>query len=131
MMQNKTEIFQQLDKIISARLFGDGRWLADREAASALNRALDEMGLQETRTDGSSSDTQLGQELDVALQMVFMGLWEPWDSIFVLQDSGLIHEQEVEPLFALIEMGNEHAEPALRTRVQNAYRDYYQADQIH
>lgn len=130
-MHNKSEITQQLDKIVTARLFGDGPWLVDREAASTLCGSLEEMGLQKMRPDRTVSDTQLGKELDVGLQMVFMGLWEPWDSIFVLQDWGLIDEEEVEPLFDLLKMGEEHAEPAFRTRVQKAYRDYYQAGRIH
>jgi hypothetical protein len=130
-MHNKTEIATRLDTIASTRLFGDGRWLVDPETAIALDEALNAMGLQEQLPKNSSRDTALGKEFNLSLQMVFMGLWEPWDMIHVLEEQRLLDEDEIDRLFDLLERSEEEYERALKTRVQRAYRDYHKATVPH
>ena len=60
-----------------------------------------------------------------------MGLWEPWDAIEVLNDHNLVSDSEIDSLFDTLEMGQEHFEPILRARVQQAYRDYYRTTRPH
>jgi hypothetical protein len=74
--------------------------------------------------------TSLGKEFNIDLQQVFMGLWDPWDAVHVLLGHHLIGEDEADALFDLLE--NEiNYEPTFRTRVQQAYRDYYKATTLH
>jgi hypothetical protein len=127
MMHNKAEIATRLDTIASTRLFGDGRWLVDRETATGLNEALGAMGLQEQLSENTSRDTALGKEFNLSLHMVFMGLWEPWEMVHILEQHGLFDEEEVDPLFNLLERGEEHYEPVLKARVRQAYRNYHRA----
>jgi hypothetical protein len=131
-MLNKTEILSRVDTIASKRLFVDGKWLADNKTvAIALNKILKEFGLVETLPNGDETSTKLGKELDAELQLVFMGVFEPWDAISVLQDQNLITENEVEDLSDLLETDECHYEPLLRARVQQAYRDYHHAERVH
>jgi hypothetical protein len=60
-----------------------------------------------------------------------MGLWEPWDMIYVLEEHGLLDEDEVDHLFDLLQRDEEHYEPALKARVQQAYRNYHKATLLH
>jgi hypothetical protein len=127
----KTEIATRLDAIASTRLFGDGKWLVDREAATALNGALEAMGLQEQLSENTSRDTPLGKEVNLSLHMVFMGLWEPWEMVHILADDGLIDEDESDRLFDLLERSGENYERALKACVQQAYRNYHRATFLH
>jgi hypothetical protein len=90
MMHSKTEIATRLDAIASTRLFGDGKWLVDREVATGLNEAIGAMGLQEQLSENTSRDTVLGKEVNLSLYMVFMGLWEPWEMVHILEEHGCL-----------------------------------------
>src|SRR5262249_24618120 len=68
-----------------ARLFGDRPWLADRETCSMLHKQLTALGLQEHLSDSTLQRTRLGKELNLDLQIVFMGLLEPYDMPYVLE----------------------------------------------
>jgi hypothetical protein len=122
----KREIWTRLETIAATRLFGDGDWLADLETASALSNLLQEMGLKEQVPNhpNTTRTTSLGKEFNVDLLMVFMGLWEPWDSIFVLEKHELLDGDEIDALFDLV---NAEKYSELKTRVQQAYRAYYPA----
>ena len=43
----RSEILTEVEAMIFARLFGRGRWLADRETAAILGRKLEQMALEE------------------------------------------------------------------------------------
>ena len=43
----RSEILTEVEAMIFARLFGKGRWLADRETAAILGRKLEQMALEE------------------------------------------------------------------------------------
>jgi hypothetical protein len=86
----KTVIARRLAAIASTRLFGHEGWLVDREASIKLNEALQAMGLCEQVSANTSKNTTLGNEVDVDLHMVFMGLWAPWDMVIILEERGLL-----------------------------------------
>jgi len=132
-MLNKTEILTTVDAIATRRLFGDSRWLVDGPiTASALSRTLQTLGLQEPLPNGADyKNTSLGRELNIDLQEVFMGLWEPWDAVHILNDHHLVADDEVDMLFDLLEMDEKRYEPILRARVQQAYRDFHKATLLH
>jgi hypothetical protein len=122
----KQKISLKLDRIVVARLFGDGSWLADSETGVALSKTFFEMGLQEAIPGELHSWhlTDLGTELNLDLLMVFMGLFCESDIPYLLKKNALIDEPEVEAIYDALEAGID-PERLLRTRVQQAYVDYY------
>jgi hypothetical protein len=58
------------------------------------------VGLDEVISDDGRTKraTAFGKEQHLELQMVFMGLWEPWDALWVLLDHGLIDADERDTL---------------------------------
>jgi hypothetical protein len=56
--------------------------------------------------------------------MVFMGLWEPWDALWVLHEHGLIDADERDRLHDCLNTGAD-PEPLLRDRVRRAFYEYY------
>ena len=133
-MHDKIEIVKILDTIATERLFGAGNWLVNcRATADALHRTLQPLGLDEPvpNTINTTRNTELGKELNFDLYMVFMGLWEPWDAIYVLEEGGLISNDDADELYALLEFDHTHYEEKFRARVQRAYRDYHQATSLH
>ena len=98
----RSEILTEVEAMIFARLFGRGRWLADRETAAILSRRLEQMGLEE-RVSGDREtwrSTPLGRELHSHLLMVFLGLWDEWEVPMILQDYGVIDDLECEAIWA-------------------------------
>ena len=127
----KTAIATRLAMIASTRLFGHDGWLADREAAIKLDEALQAMGLQEQVSAKTFGSTAVGNEVNVDLHIVFMGLCEPWEMVHILEQNGLLDEDEVDALFDLLERDEKHYEPPLKARVQQAYRSYHKATVLH
>ena len=124
---NKAEIIVELENMVAARLFGRQPWLADRETHSAVNRKLIQMGLIEQVRDEPPTwrNTSLGNELDVDLFQVFMGLWCEWEVPLILKEHGLLTESEFD---AIIECTSDaNAERLLNGYVKRAYFDYRKA----
>jgi hypothetical protein len=130
MMLTRTETSTILDAIASKRLFLDRTWLVDRETSIALDSIQEKLGLIQLLPDGVTVRvTSLGKELDMDLQQVFMGQWEPCEAPWVLKDHKLLDESECEALFDLME--TDEYEAKLRGRVQQAYRDYHKVMRVH
>ena len=124
---NKAEIIAELESMVAARLFSGQPWLADRETISAYDRKLIQMGLIEQVRDEPPTwrNTSLGNELDVDLFQVFMGLWCEWEVPLILKEHGLLTESEFD---AIIECTSEaNAELLLSGYVKRAYFDYRKA----
>ena len=87
-------ILRKLDGWVITRLFRSQRWLAERKLADALNCALCQMGLQEPVVGDTSTmrNTILGNECNLNLLIVLMGLWEPHEVPSILAEQGLIDE---------------------------------------
>src|ERR1700730_18779711 len=64
---SKAEIVVELEAMVSHRLFGCQRWLANQETVSAINQKLIKMGLVERISSDTWQNTPLGKELDVDL----------------------------------------------------------------
>jgi hypothetical protein len=127
---NKAEIVSELENMVVARLFSRRRWLADREACSAIHRKLLQMGLiewvcVETQTWRISP---LGRELDAELFGVFMGVFDAWYVPESLEIYRLIDESEAEAIYA--QMSDENAESVLIGYVKRAYFDYRKATEL-
>jgi hypothetical protein len=129
-MLSRAEILTTVDTIASNRLFVDPTWLVDPETSIALTRTLEKLGLIELLPDRVTMKyTNLGKELNIDLQQLFMGQWEPWEAPWVLEEHKLLDETECEALFDLMETDEYEAE--LRAHVQQAYRDYHRVMRVH
>jgi hypothetical protein len=122
----KAQVLRDLDTLVVSRLFGNGPWLVDAETAPRISNKLCEMGLEEVISDDgrTTRSTAFGREQHCDLQMVFMGLFEPWDALWVLEDYGLIDADERDRLQDCVHAGAD-PELFLRDRVRRAYYEYY------
>jgi hypothetical protein len=123
---SKSKILAEVEAIVFARLFGGGPWLTDRETGVALQRRLEQLGLEE-RVPGTSNtwrNTPLGRELHFDLLMVFLGLWDEWEIPGILEDHGLIDDLEAQHMQDLLQAGRD-PELALKKYVRGAYLKYY------
>jgi hypothetical protein len=128
---NKAEIITELENMIAARLFSRQLWLADREITSAYHHKLIQMGLVEQVCAKPETwrNTSLGEELDIDLLQVFMGLWCEWEVPLILEEYGLLTESEFD---AILEgMTEANAECVLSGYVKRAYLDYRKAKFLH
>ena len=122
----KCAVIQDLHLMIDYRLFSDRPWLADRESCAALNKKLDEFGLQE-RVPGmidTTRCTKLGAELNLDLMMVFMGLWEECSMVEILVDNGLIDRFDASRIYNLLE-NCRNPELVLRPIVKKAFHNHF------
>ena len=97
MPMDKRTVTQGLHAMMVTRLFGGRPWLADGEACDALRKKLYKLGLQE-RVPGdifTTRSTSLGNELQLDLVMVFIGLWDEWEVAGILEKYGLIDEADL------------------------------------
>jgi hypothetical protein len=128
---SRSKILAEVEAMVFARLFDSGPWLADRESAVALQRKLQQMGLEEPvpGTSNTTRFTPLGTELRVDLIMVFMGLWDEREIPMILEDHGFIDDLEAGYLYDLLEAGRD-PEIALKKYVREAYFKYYKTTKL-
>jgi hypothetical protein len=124
---SKAEIVVELETMVSYRLFGCHRWLADQETSSAVHQKLIKMGLVERISSDTWQNTPLGTELDIDLLLVFMGLFEVREAPLVLEHYGLIDERELDSLYECLST-DANPEFVLFGYVRRAYFDYRKAN---
>jgi hypothetical protein len=105
---NKAEIIAELENMVAARLFSGQAWLPDREIISAYDRKLIQMSLiEQVRAEPPTwRCTPLGEELDVRLFEVFMGLWCEWQVPLILKEHGLLTESEFDAILERMDDAN-------------------------
>ena len=123
---SKPEIIVELEAMVSHRLFGCHRWLADEETFCAVSEKLIKMGLVERISPYDWRSTRLGRELDIELFEVFLGLIDVWDVPLVLYHYGLIDAREGESLHDCTS-ANADPEFVLFGYVRRAYFEYHKA----
>jgi hypothetical protein len=123
----KSEVIITLHAMVHEGLFGSRPWLADREIVEAINNKLRVLGLTEPVPERSDSErkTAFGRELDVGLMQVFMGVWEPYEVPFILEDYGLLSDDEA--LEAEGRLEGEDPEAVLLPFVRHAFFQHFQA----
>jgi hypothetical protein len=125
---DRAVIVQELEAIVQLRLFGRGRWLADREACCALERTMMQLGFIE-RVPGAPDSwrhTNLAKELNLGPYLVFAGLLYEEDVPMILEHYRLIDESMVDRLYERLEVGAD-PETLLRGWVQHAYLMFHSA----
>jgi hypothetical protein len=62
-----------------------------------VNSKLKALGLKEPVSGMPNTEraTPLGRELNIDLMQVFMGMWEPYEISMILEDYGLLTEDEI------------------------------------
>ena len=123
---SKAEIVVELETMVTHRLFGCHRWLADQETCSAVHQKLIKMGLLEHISSDTWQNTPLGTELDIDLLLVFRGLFEVSEVPLILEHYGLIDEPERDSLLECMSM-DANPEFILFGFVRRAYFDYRKA----
>jgi hypothetical protein len=123
---NKAEIVAELEAMAWYRLFNCPQWLADRETSYTLHQKLINLGLVEHLSSNTWRHTPLGRELDVDLFEVFMGLFDVWDALSVLEDHCLIEESEGDSICERM-FTKASPESVLEGYVRQAYFDYRKA----
>lgn len=122
----KSEVITTLHAMVHEGLFGSRPWLTDREISGAVTNKLRELGLTELVPGSSNSErnTALGRELHTRLLMVFMGVWEPYEVPFILEDYGLMSDDEA--LDAVSRLEQEDPEAVLLPFVRRAFFQHFQ-----
>jgi hypothetical protein len=64
---SKSKILAEVDAMVSARLFGSGPWLSDPESCVALQRRLEQMGLEERVPSASDTKYTFGKGATLGL----------------------------------------------------------------
>jgi hypothetical protein len=125
---DRAVIVQGLEAIVQLRLFGRGRWLADREACCALCRTMTELRLMERVPDAPDTwrDAKLGKELHLDLYLVFAGCFDEVQIPIILERYRLIDESVIDWIYAQLEAGAD-PENLLRGWVQHAYLMFHSA----
>ena len=128
---SRSKILAEMEAMVFARLFGSRPWLVDRESGVALQRRLEQMGLEERvpGTNDTWQKTPLGSELHLDLLIVFMGLWNEWEIPMILEDHGLIDDLEAQHMQDLLQAGRD-PEIALKEYVREAYLKYYKTTKL-
>jgi hypothetical protein len=104
---DRAAIVQELEAIVQLRLFGRGRWLADRKACCALSRTMTELRLMERVPDAPDTwrDAKLGKELHLDLYLVFAGCFDEVEIPIILEHYRLIDESMIDWIYAQLEAG--------------------------
>ncbi len=122
----KRAVIAEIQKMILTRLYGEGMWLADRDAVDVINRRLRQLGLQETVPEDPSSTraTALGNELNLDLIMVFLGLWAEQEVPWKLMNYGLFDEYDLEEFYDRMEWGFDPERLLLPIDQKCIYQDF-------
>ena len=128
----KRAVIAEIQKMILTRLYGEGMWLADRDAVDVIDRRLRQLGLQETVPEYPSSTraTALGNELKLDLIMVFLGIWAEEEVPLILMNHGLFDEYDLEEFYDRMARGID-PEMLLLPIVQNAYIKIFNPSGLH
>lgn len=120
---DEDRILTEIEALASARLFGTGPCPADEETVGLLLQKIQQMGLSEPVPGEADRwrNTALGDELDLDVLMVFLGVWNEWDALYVLTEHGFIDEQEVDRIIAMMDEGGD-PKKILKPNVIDAYR---------
>ena len=123
---HRTSVISELHTMVIHRLFRRRPWLAERDDCYALSKKLADLGLQE-KVPGEAEttrNTRLGNELNLSLIMVFLGLWAEEEMPLILEENGLMDDCELDRVWDLLEDGAD-PEFVLRPYVEKAYFAYY------
>ena len=132
---SKAEIIKTIHALLHESLFGSRPWLAGYDTVCGLIEQLNRLGLQEPVPGKLNTwrATPLGNELNIDLMEVFMGLWAPSEVPFILKQNDLVSEDEAFEVYRRVIEGEEHGmaedlELILLPLVRHAFFRYFQGN---
>jgi hypothetical protein len=127
----KSDVIRELHALLHERLFGGGPWLAEAEICHTIFAKFVELGLEEqvSEKSGSWRATALGRELNSQLLMVFAGVWDDSDIPMILEEYGLLSEEETTEIYERFE-GGESSEVLLLPIVRRAFFQHFGTNAI-
>ena len=130
---NKTDIVRRLHAIIDYHLFTSTSWPAGGEAVYAFWRMLKEIGLTEAVAGmvDTFRFTTLGFDCGGPLASYFIGACEPWEIPMLLEQQGLIEEEEAEAFYSLLEDQDESVFERVEMLVRRAHRRFCGIKDVH
>ena len=119
-VMNKSDVCRELHNAAEFHLFGPGSWPADKEAAGAFWKLLDDFGLTAAVPDEPRviEYTPLGLELNAELMMIFAGATNLWDIPLLLDLMGYLDDEEAD---AIYNTTSQHPEHVIRRHVLRVY----------
>lgn len=106
-LMTKTKIACRVHEMVDERLFGKKSWPVDTDSTGGVRATWLELGLIENVAgkDQTFRNTPLGNELNIDLMDAFMGFWDPFDLLEVLERRGLIHKKDAKHLRRVLNRG--------------------------
>jgi len=89
-----------------------------------VNAALDKLGVEECiDARGTCRLSRLGKEVDADLFRTWLGGFEVWDALWIIEERGLICSIDAEEMWERIEAGDD-VRRELRLLLQQSYLTY-------
>ncbi len=127
----KSTLLKKIQAMIDAQLFGGRPWPPDQATVAALQKKVFVLGLEE-RVPGMTDtwrSTPLGNEIQLDLMMVFMGIWALAEIPDILGKHQLIDEAECKSIYDKLEDGQD-AEGLIIPLVQRAYFKHFNPSKL-
>jgi hypothetical protein len=111
----------RLHSMVEKVLFGTSPWPPEPIVVNAL---FDELGVEE-RIDacGTFRLSRLGKQVDAELFRIWLGGYEIWDALLIVEDRGLICSVDADEMWERIEAGDD-VRGELRLLLQGSYLTY-------
>ena len=115
------EVALKLHSMVEKVLFGTKPWPPE---PIVVNAALDKLGVEECiDARGTSRLSRLGKEVDADLFRTWLGGFEVWDALWIIEERGLICSIDAEEMWERIEAGDD-VRRELRLLLQQSYLTY-------
>jgi len=115
------EVAVRLHSMVEKVLFGTNPWPPE---PIVVNAALDKLGVEEC-VDGRGTFrlSQIGKEVDADLFRIWLGGFEAWDALWIIEERELICSIDAEEMWERIEAGDD-VKRELRLLLQQSYLTY-------
>jgi hypothetical protein len=130
-VMSRSDLLRELNIMVAARLFGPKPWRESQESGDAITKRLIEMGLYEEvpRERETWRLTAFGREQHLDLLEVFMGAFDEYDTVIILQNYELVDDPTAESIWQLLGAGVD-PESLLKPLVQRAYFEFYNPSEL-
>jgi hypothetical protein len=116
------EVALKLHSMVERVLFGTKPWPPE---PVVVNATLDKLGVEECIDAGGTSRlSRLGKEVDADLFRIWLGGFEVWDTLWIIEERGLICSIDAEEMWERIEAGDD-VRRELRLLLQQSYLAHY------
>jgi len=115
------EVTLRLHSMVEKILFGTNPW---PPKPVVVNQALDKLGVEECIDErGTCQLSRLGKKVDADLFRIWLGGFEVWDALWIIEERELICPIDAEEMWERIEAGDDVTRE-LRLLLQQSYLTY-------